>query len=136
MKILFCFYGAASAAVSLYVTFMWSNKTTAEEDEFKVWYLTFLYPQIVAKYTEHSCTLKKMCYYLILITYLGCINNGFFLVPCYTEWARNDIINPEFITLLINVTNSGLMTSFRGYSVLHGTIKILVTIEVLLPSTT
>ena len=39
MKIFFVFYETTSRHVEVYATFMWSNKTTAEDD-FKMWYLT------------------------------------------------------------------------------------------------
>ena len=48
-----------------------------------------------------------------------CINYRFSIIPCYKERAQNDIVNPEFITLLISVMNSPfwindiILSSFR-----------------------
>ena len=39
------------------------------------------------------------------------LNDGFFVVQYKSEWARIDVINPEFKTLLISVMNSGLRHS-------------------------
>ena len=56
-------------------------------------------------------------------TYLRYLNGGFFVVPWWSEWAWNDIINLEFITLLNSVMNSGLIMSFRARSDYHGMTK-------------
>ena len=46
------------------------------------------------------------------------LKDGFFIVSCLSEWARNARMNPKFITLLISVMNFGfistcILSSFR-----------------------
>ena len=49
--------------------------------------------------------------------------DGFFIVLCSLECARNDNSHPEFITLINSVMNSGWELSFRAHSDEHGTMK-------------
>ena len=58
--------------------------------------------------------------------YLGLVFDGFsiFIVLRRSEQAWNDLYNPEFITLMISVLNSGLWMSFRACSDRRRTMKL------------
>ena len=47
----------------------------------------------------------------------------YFIVLWRSEWARNDLYNPKFITLIISVKNSGLYRSFLACSDRHRMMK-------------
>ena len=47
----------------------------------------------------------------------------YFVIPCSSEWAWNDISHPEFITLINSVMNSGWELSFPAHSDEHQMMK-------------
>ena len=95
-------------------TYCWSSMRDLE-DLYKYKKLLLFFDYVLS--TKNNSISPKFC---IPMRYL---KDWFFIIPCSSEWARNDNSHPEFITLLISVMNSGWELSFRAHSDEHGTLK-------------